>query len=77
MWTEFIAALPNKHKQTFHNLKLTEDGYPIVQAIMSGNAIAVSNGSFKDAQGTAAWMFYDNHNPKTSLGEGVITTLGA
>jgi len=77
MWTEFIATLPNKHKQTFHNLKLTKDGHPIVQAIMSGNAIAVSNGSFKDTQGTAAWMLYDNHDPKTLLGEGVITMLGA
>ncbi len=73
---EFIATLPNKHKHTFHNLNLTEDGHLIVQAIMSGHTIAVSNGSFKDAQGSAAWMFYDNCNPKTLLGEGVITMPG-
>jgi len=77
MWKEFISKLPNKHKQTFQHLNLTEDGQPIIQAIMSGHAVAVSDGSFKDAQGTAAWMFYDDRNPKTSLGEGAITTPGA
>ncbi len=45
--------------------------------ISSGHAIAISDGSFKDAQGTAAWMFYDSHNPLTLLGEGVITTPGS
>jgi len=76
-WPEFIAMLPNKHKQTFHNLHLTEDGNPIVQAIMEGHAVTVSNGSFKDAQGTAAWMFYDVQDPTVLLGEGMITTPGA
>jgi len=76
MWQEYISNLPNKHKQTFQHLKLTDDGQPIVQAIMSGHMVAVSNGSFKDAQGTAAWMFYDDCDPKTLLGEGVITTPG-
>jgi len=76
MWPEFIATLPNKHKQTFHNLHLIEDGNPIVQAIREGHAVAVSNGSFKDAQGTVAWMFYDNWDPKVLLGEGAITIPG-
>jgi len=39
--------------------------------------VAVSDGSFKDGQGTTAWMFHDSSNPKTSLGEGALTTPGA
>ncbi len=76
-WQEFINQLPTKHKATFQHLTLKDEGHPIVQAIMSSHAIVVSDGSFKDAQGTAAWMFYDHCDPKTSLGEGVITTPGA
>jgi len=44
---------------------------------MSSHMIAVRNSSFKDTQGTATWMFYDHHDPKMSLGEGVITTPNA
>jgi len=75
MWLEFVNQLTSKHKATFQHLTLTDKGPPIVQAIMSGNVIAVlSNGSFKEGQGTTAWMFYDQWDQKTSLGEGVITT---
>jgi len=77
MWQEFINHLPTKHKMTFQHLKLKDDRHPIVQAIMSGHMVAASDGSFKDAQGTAAWMFYNNWDPKTSLGEGAIATPGA
>ncbi len=77
MWHEFVSQLPTKHKATFQHQTLKDKGLPIVQAITSRYVIAVSNRSFKDAQGTTAWMFYDHHNPKTSLGEGVITTPGA
>jgi len=72
-----ISESPSiKHKAIFQHLTLKEKGHPMVQAIMSGHAVAVSSGSFKDAQGTTGWMFYDNQDPQTSLGEGVIKTPG-
>ncbi len=54
MLPEFIQKLPNRHKQTFQHLKLKDDRQPIVHAITSSHAVTVSDGSFKDAQGTAA-----------------------
>jgi len=75
-WQEYINQLPAKHKGIFQHLQVKEDRQPILQAISSRHAVAVSDGSFKDSQGTAAWVFYDNHDPKTALGEGVIMTPG-
>jgi len=76
-WQEYINQLPAKHKGIFQHLKLKEDRQPILQAISSRHVVAVSDGSFKESQGMAAWVFYDDRDPKTALGEGVITTPGA
>jgi len=59
------------------HLKLVNNSQPIIQAIQSGHAVAVIGGLYKDGQGTAAWMFYDSRDPKTSLGTGILTALGA
>jgi len=77
MWQEHINQLLAKHKSIFQHLKLKEDGKLILQAISSRHVLAVSDGLFKESQGTAAWVFYDDHDPKTALGEGVIMTPGA
>jgi len=69
-WQEYINQLPAKHKGIFQHLQVKEDRQPILQVISSRHAVAVSDGSFKDSQGTAAWVFYDNHDPKTALGKG-------
>jgi len=42
-----------------------------------GHMVAVSNGLFKESQGVAVWVFYNDHDPKIALQEGVITTPGA
>jgi len=57
MWQEFLNQLPIKHKVIFQHL---QEGQPIIQVIMSGHVVAVSDGSFKEAQGATAWMFYDD-----------------
>jgi len=36
------------------------EGVTLPKAIKEGFATTVSNGSFKDKQGTTAWMFYDS-----------------
>jgi len=64
-WQEFQNLLPPKQKWVFKHLNLTSEGQPLIQAIMSGHAVAISNGSFKDGQGTAAWMFSDLREPKS------------
>jgi len=77
MWEEFVNNLSKNQKWVFQHLTLTNEGTPIIQAITSGHAMAVSDGSFKDNQGTMAWMIYDTRNPKVALGQGVITTPGS
>jgi len=76
-WQEHINQLPAKHKSIFQHLKLKEDGQPILQAISNRHVVAVSDRSFKESQGTAAWVFYDDCDLKTALGEGVMMTPGA
>jgi len=75
-WLEFLTQQPKKQKWVFKHLKLSNNGQPIIQAILSGHAVAVSDGSYKDGQGTTAWMFYNSCNPKMALGEGVLTNTG-
>jgi len=75
-WQEFQNQLPTKQKWVFKHLNLILEGQPVIQAITSSHAVAVSDGSFKDGQGTAAWMFYDLREPTTALGEGALTTPG-
>jgi len=43
---------------------------------MSSHAVAISDRSYKEGQGTASWMFYDSREPTTSLGEGALMTPG-
>jgi len=76
-WEEFINNIPKKQKWVFQHLTLADKGKPIIQAITSRHTMRVSHGSFKDGQGTAAWMIYDTQQPQVSLGQGVITTPGS
>jgi len=75
-WQEFQNQLPTKQKWVFKHLNLISEGQPLIQAIISSHTVAVSDGSFKDGQGTAVWMFYDSREPKNPLGEGALTTPG-
>ncbi len=75
-WQEFMNQLLKKQKWVFKHLHLTNNGQPIMQAILSGHAVAVSDRSFKDGQGTTMWMIYDLQDRNNSLGEGALTTLG-
>ncbi len=48
-----------REKWCADNVDLVDDGYIIAEAIRNRVAIAVSDGSFKDMYGTAAWLEYD------------------
>jgi len=50
-------------------------GLPLAAAIQLGTARAVSNGSFKEQFGTAAWVYYDANTNET-LGTGKLNTPG-
>jgi len=59
MWMEYLTTLPEKQKWVFQHLTLINEGKLMIQAITSRHAAAVSDGSFKDGQGTVAWMLYN------------------
>ena len=66
---------PKRKKWALANLTLRDNGGPLGEAIRSGQARAVSDGSFKDKFGTAAWVFYHNATNAT-LGSGTLITPG-
>ncbi len=66
---------PQGKKWALSNLTLLEDGELLGDAIRSGQARAVSDGSFKEKFGTAAWVFYHNETNAT-LGNGRLITPG-
>jgi len=74
-WLDFLNNLPKQW--VFKHLKLVDEGRPFVQAITNGYAAVVSDGSFKDKQGMAAWTIYDMWQPSISLGQGALTTPGS
>jgi len=51
----FIAKTPEA-EWAFQELHSTSNGKDIAQALSSGTCMAVSNGSYKDLFGTAAWI---------------------
>jgi hypothetical protein len=55
----------NADKWAIHTLHCPENGSPVAQAIIRGNAIAVCDGSYKDHFGTAAFVL-QNRNNQTS-----------
>jgi hypothetical protein len=50
----YLKTLPQDAQWALRDIKLTDDGRTIAQAIRDGTAIAVSDGSFKDCVGTAS-----------------------
>jgi len=43
----------------FASYKTSDNGQKIAQAVVNSNCEAVSDGSYKDGSGTAAWMIED------------------
>jgi len=43
---------------------------------MKETVIAASNSTYKDKQGTAAWVFYMESAPKIDISQGALTTPG-
>jgi len=62
-------------KWALTHLNLPEDGVLLGEAIRSGQAKAVSDGSFKEKFGTATWVFY-HASMNATLGSGKLITLG-
>ena len=74
-WETHLDNLEEDKRWALTNLDLPADGLPLAVAIQLGTARAVSDGSFKDQFGTAAWVYYDAITNET-LGNGRLNTPG-
>ena len=55
-FSQFLQHSDEGEKWCFAHLDMTDDGITLAQAISQGDAIAISDGSFQDTYGTAAWV---------------------
>ena len=55
VWS-LLSQRPDSFQWAVSEMSLSDDGIVIAQALIQGTAIAVSNGSFKDSQGTSAFI---------------------
>lgn len=66
-----IKSKPDEHWCISHAL-IQGDGNDIAQAILQGEAIAVSDCSFKDKYGTAAWVLEGNNHRGRNSGAVIV-----
>jgi len=66
-----IALLEYAH-WAFVSYKMSDNGQKIAQAVANGNCEAVSDGSYKDGSGTAAWMIEEGVSKNTLKGNTII-----
>ena len=69
-----IANLSDTMNWAIRHSRIQADGLPIAQAIASHQGYAVSDGSWKEGFGTAAYLVGDLRTPATVLGEAVNLT---
>ncbi len=55
-FTDALAASPTSESWCFQSLDIPDDFNIIAEAIRNRSAVSVSNGSFKEGYGTAAWV---------------------
>ncbi len=63
-WETYISSLPLLQQWCFSELYCPDQAQVIAEALRAGTAIAVSDGSFQKAHGTASWVLEgeDQHN---------------
>jgi hypothetical protein len=55
-FSQYIKGAVEGEKWCFAHLDMTDDGTILAKAISQGDAITISDGSFQDTYGTAAWV---------------------
>ncbi len=64
-------------KWCVNNVDLSDDGNTIAEAIRNRVAIAVSDGSFKDTYGTAAWVLEGDNTAGRIIGRVISPGTGS
>ena len=72
-----VLSLREGEQWALHNLKTTECIDDIVMDIATGKAVGVSDGSFKDEAGTAAWIIENELGTQRIMGTVVVPGYGS
>ena len=72
-----VLSLREGEQWALHNLKTTECIDDIVMDISTGKAVGVSDGSFKDEAGTAAWIIENELETQRIMGTVVVPGYGS
>jgi len=75
-WMAYLGNLPEEAKWVFIHSNLKETRPCLAATLACELIIAVSDGSFKDTQGTATWVMYTKSTPKMAIAHGVLMTPG-
>ena len=67
-----VLSLRKGEPWALHNMKTTECVDGIVKDIANGRAVGVSDGSFKDEAGTAAWILENEAGTQRIMGNVVV-----
>ena len=67
-----VLGLREGEQWALHNLKTTECIDDIVKDIANGKAVGISDGSFKDEGGTAAWILENEQGTQRIMGTVVV-----
>jgi hypothetical protein len=69
---DFINNRPNSFSWAITEVNLDDNGFAIATALLQGTAIAVSDGSFKDNQGTSAFIIEGKSEVGRLVGVNII-----
>jgi len=75
-WTSYLEDLPEDIKWVFVHSNIKETRPNLAVTLAHEPIIAVSDGSYKDTQDTAAWVVYMESAPMMVIAHGVLMTPG-
>jgi len=75
-WTSYLGNLPEDTKWVFVHSDIKETGPNLAATFALKPIIAVSDGSYKYTQGTAAWVVCMESAPMMAIAHGVLMTPG-
>lgn len=70
--SSLFLSLPPGERWCINHIQMEDEGLTLATAIKNHNAIAVSDGSFKDGYGTAAWVLEGIDNRGRIVGQVII-----
>ena len=72
-YISYIAELPQEDQWVIKEFRSTDEGRPVVEAVIKREAVAVSDGSSKDQKGTLATTLVGNSKSKAIISSNKVS----